>query len=144
MYVYNAVSEMSDAMYVSDYEEETVTSEPIFVADEIEEYDSTAMELEGPGYASGYTHDMSILAEQNQSILLGSSEASVDNIVNLCLLCKQETSEHVAEVSRGRDTFMQQCSQTGWHNIAANVISNPNMKLLLHGTCRRSFSIRSK
>jgi len=55
--------------------------------------------------------------------------------LDLCLICQTDTDEHMNILSRGKDTFLQHCQNTGHTELLQYV--NADVKLLLHGSCRR-------
>jgi hypothetical protein len=61
-----------------------------------------------------------------------------------CLLCVTDTAEHLSPVSRGLETFLQHCRDTGRFDLCEYVIARPNTQHVLHASCRRALAYESR
>ena len=51
-----------------------------------------------------------------------------------CLLCVTVTGEHLSPVSKGMQTFLRHCRETGRHDVCHYVIVRPNVQHVLHAS----------
>lgn len=76
--------------------------------------------------------------------------SNVDPLCNMqvvegkCLLCVTDTGEHLSPVSKGIETFLQHCCESGRHDLCQHVIVRPNAQHVLHASCRCALAYEAR
>jgi hypothetical protein len=70
----------------------------------------------------------------------GNSDVCKSVATDRCLLCEKDTGEHLQTISRGFDTFLKQCQDTGRSVLCSKLAVASNSVSKVHASCRRSLS----